>query len=289
MTSPAWRYKQQCERMAEVERLRRAAAIGERETLASMAEDTAKYELLMAGVAADRKRISEKPQGAERLPLKREACAVYTPFVNKYISTGKTYRNEVLVQVMIWRFDLGEINEAVRLAEIAIAQKQPMPERFSSTTPVFVADAVLDWSNTQRQNGGAVSPYFDFVFDNLDTWPLHDVQKAKYCKFAAELAVAENNFAEAAAFCDRAIGYDANCKIKTMRAAIDKELARISEAQKHEQPTPAGGGGQQSDKPDKSDESDTLTPPTALSSNGKLEKAAKTKTVKAAKTAKAKK
>ena len=243
MTSPVWRFKQRCERAAEVDRIRAAAAAAEQRTLEALAEDSARYELLVAGLNNDRARISALPQGSGRLPLKKECCAIYLPYVESYIKAGKQHRNEVLVQVMIWLFDLGDIAAAMRLAEIAIDQKQPMPERFKSTVSEFVADSVLEWAVAQRRAGGAVAPYFDWVFERLITLPLHDVQRAKYYKFAAERAAERGVFSAALNFCDQAITYDAGAKVKTLRDRCAKEVARLEEAAKHSlnDTTPAGG------------------------------------------------
>lgn len=249
MTSPAWKHKQRHERAAEAARLRAAAAVADAEALQGMTAEKAGFDLLLVNLENDRKRISALPQGGARIPLKRECAAVYAPVVDAYLAGGQVYRNEVLVQLMIWRFDLGEIADAVRLAEAAVEQGQPMPERFKSTLAIFVADAVLDWAKAQKKAGGAVAPYFDWVLDHLDLWQLHDAQRAKYCKFAAERADAENEFVEAFAYCNRAAAYDPGAQIVTLRTKIEKELARRAEAARHSLAGDNASGGQESSPP----------------------------------------
>ena len=241
MTSPAWRFKQRCERTAEAERLRTRTAAAEQAALEQLTENKEAFDLLLTSLQNDLARISALPQGSARLPLKTECVKVYAPYVETYLTGEEIYHNPVLVQSMIWKFDLGDIAGAMRLAAVAIEQKQPMPDRFKSSVPIFVADAVLDWATRQIKAGGAVAPYFDTVFDSLDTWPLHDKQRAKYCKFAAEQAVDAHDFARAVELCDRAVGYDSGAQVKTMRANAEKEVLKAAEAAK---PTthPAGGG-----------------------------------------------
>lgn len=278
MASPAWQHKQRFDKAKEIERIKTRAAKAERSELEALTKNKENFELLVTSVENDIARMSKLPQGSARLPLKDECVKLYMPYIETYLAGDDMHINPVLVHVMIWCFDLGYIAEAMRLAEAAIVQKQPMPERFKSSLSVFVADEVFDWSKKQRDSGSAVSPYFDIVFAALDEWPLHDKQRAKYCKFAAELAEKERDFVRMAEYCERVLGYDPDAQVKGLRATAEKELAKAAEAAKYslknnpgaenskqgnEYP-PAGGESEAEDKANDSSESDDSELPPAF-------------------------
>lgn len=223
--SLAWKYKAQV-KQAQAAAVAKAMLAGNQEKqIRQMAADVNRYQLLADSLENDCKRISSLPQGEARNQVKRdELIPQYRKYVDAYLSGGEVYANQVLVQVMIWAFDVGDIDLAVKLAEIAVAQDQSMPERFNRDLKTFVADAVLEWAQAQRTGGNPVEPYFGGMFALVTTWPIHDVIKAKYHKFAAENATAEDP-AKALELYRRALEIDPDCKVKTAMAKLEKALA----------------------------------------------------------------
>ncbi len=240
MISPAMRHKERWDRQREAERLRTVAAAAEEHALQRIAEDDGQQQLLLANLDQDCKRISALPQGAARLPLKRECVALYMPIVEQYLAGDAVRHNPVLVQVMVWLFDLGDIAAAMRLAERAIADRQPMPERFKSTLPVFVVDAVLEWARIQRQGGGAVEPYLGAIYGLMGDLQLHDAQRAKVCKLRAEVLAEQREFRAAYEACCEAQIYDPAAQVKTLKSSLEKELKKLAESERYA--PPAGGG-----------------------------------------------
>lgn len=265
MISPAMRHKERWDRQREAERLRAVAAAAEEHALQRIAEDDGQQQLLLANLDQDCKRISALPQGAARLPLKRECVALYMPIVEQYLAGSAVRHNPVLVQVMIWLFDLGDIAAAMRLAERAIAESQPMPERFKSSVPVFVTDSVLEWARIQRQGGGAVDPYLGTIYERLAELPLHDAQRAKVCKMRAEVLAEQREFRAAYEACCQAQTYDPAAQVKTLKSSLEKELKKLTESERY---APPAGGGSGSPGPDSESGTDDNAAPSPASLPG---------------------
>ncbi len=86
---------------------------------------------------------------------------------------------------MVWLFDVGDYDQALDWADIAIEQKQDTPEFIRSRFPAFVADQMLAWAEQASKAGEDLEPYFSRTFENVtQRWPLHEEIVAKWFKFA---------------------------------------------------------------------------------------------------------
>ncbi len=238
MVSLAWAHRERVRAENAAKAAKAAIETAGKAQIRQMAEDKASFELLLTQLDIDCKRLSELPQGAARDPLKRELVNSYLPLVDEYISSGKEFQNLVLTRVMVWLFDLGEIDRALAMADVAIAQNQPMPQRFGRDVKTFVADAFLDWRKLQKALKNPVEPYFSKVFEQVMTWQIHDEIKVKYLKAAAEEYQAAGNIERALECCVQAQSIDPTATVKTLRKELEKAVAEKAEALKHEQAKP---------------------------------------------------
>lgn len=153
----------------------------------------------------DVRRLRESSeQIAQRIEIKRnELLPKWLPRVERYISSGESYRNPELVYCAIWSFDVGDFERGIDYALLAIEQAQPMPDNFSSSMGAFVADTVREWAEREYSHGRSVEPYFSQVFELVtDKWHLHEELTAKWYKLAARLLLrgADGKQAPATAF-----------------------------------------------------------------------------------------
>ncbi|BFQ93154.1 phage terminase small subunit [Gallibacterium anatis] len=140
-------------------------------------------------------RIREISSIAERAEYKRDHfLPKWLPFVDEYFQKGERYQNDVLVYCIVYLFDVGNIDHALRLAERAIAENQVMPDRFKSNLPTFVADQVFSWADNLAAVAQSVEPYFSQTFEKVaQTWRLHEIVTAKWYKLAASILIRTEN------------------------------------------------------------------------------------------------
>ncbi|MFK8259674.1 phage terminase small subunit [Erwinia sp. AnSW2-5] len=131
-------------------------------------------------------RVQSLPTIADRIELKRtEMLPRWMPTVQAYLDAGKVYRNPVFAWCVVWLFDVGDFEQALDWADIAISQEQPTPDDIKSTFPAFVADTVLAWADDTLSRGESVEPYFSRTFEKVTShWRLHEEITAKWLKFA---------------------------------------------------------------------------------------------------------
>ncbi|WP_424408077.1 terminase endonuclease subunit [Pasteurella sp. PK-2025] len=153
------------------------------------------YSVLEIALANDVNAIRVIPTLELRAEYKRNRfLPKWLPFVEEYLEKKTVYQNDYFAYCIIYLFDVGDFDQALRLAQIAIEQKQNLPKGFSSTLPTFVADQIFNWANKTASAGGSVEPYFTQTFENVATkWQLHEIVKSKWLKMAAALLLRNEN------------------------------------------------------------------------------------------------
>ncbi|AMO56564.1 phage terminase small subunit [Endozoicomonas montiporae] len=231
-----WDFKQRMQQKKKAAKEQQRIEAAARETLQVTAKDYQQFQLLLASLESDLKRLSAHPTGEPRDTIKRdELIPRYLPYVTEYREQGEVFKNPVLVQLVIWFFDTGQIHQAIDWALLAIEQKQPMPERFNRSLQTFVADCVLDWSKMQKARGDGIEPYFSQVFQRLmdDHWPVPAAVQAKYHKQAGDLTMEAGQLQQALNFYVRAMELDprrAKCitRINEIRKKLDRAESAVS-------------------------------------------------------------
>lgn len=156
------------------------------EALSSPANARKHLALMEASLDQDLARLSDMSgRNAARQDLKRdELLPKYDDYIQRYLQSDLVFPNRVLVQVMIWLFDTAQLDDALALADIAIEQKQAMPEGFKRRDiQTFVADAVLEWAEAEHQAKRSPEPYLSDLVHRVDgEWEVPEQVQAKYHK-----------------------------------------------------------------------------------------------------------
>lgn len=135
----------------------------------------------------DKLKLKELVQIAEKVNLKRDVLIPkYMPAAQAYLEAGENYQNPIFTDLIIWLFDVGDLDTAVDWLFKAIEMDLPTPENFKTNSwSVVCARFVLEWADTQLSNGRSVEPYFSQVFEKIDKeWKLPEKQEAEWYKFA---------------------------------------------------------------------------------------------------------
>lgn len=123
---------------------------------------------------------------ADRVEHKRTVLIPkWTPLAEDFLASGKSYDNPVFSTVLVWLFDVGELEKAIEWCLKAIELDVPTPDYIKRGWPTFCADQVLEWAQKNYENGHSVEPYFSQVFKLVaEKWRLHEKINAKFYKFA---------------------------------------------------------------------------------------------------------
>ena len=179
---------------------------------------------------------------SDKLEFKRNTLLPrWLPHAQAYLEGERVYQNPVLVYCIIWLFDTGQFEQALRWADIAIAQGQKTPENFKSELPTFVAHFILEWAETEAERGNSTAPYFQQVFEKIrDKWRVNERLAARYWRFAGvqllrgddgkPLASAINDpeiLQQADQYLEQAMWLHPKIQVKTLRQRIAARLRAL--------------------------------------------------------------
>lgn len=103
------------------------------------------YELMLLKLNEDKRRLKKVRSKERKAELKRDMLPEYLPWVAGVLSQGKGAQDAVLMTVMIWRLDAGDVPGALEIARYAIAHGLVPPAGFKrDATAYLLAEEVAD-------------------------------------------------------------------------------------------------------------------------------------------------
>lgn len=145
MFSPALRHRQK-KLAAQV--INRAGAQGHAPERPETGAEATEYELLLAALGSDMAKLKEIQSTEGKIAAKREMIDAYTPHVDATLEaageTGKAVQDELLVTMMLWRFDIGDFDRGLDIAEHVLRFGLRLPERFQRTPGTLIAEEIAE-------------------------------------------------------------------------------------------------------------------------------------------------
>lgn len=130
MTSPAARHMMRVSAIVTAQRddnpLRHASA----------------YEQMLVKLAADQRTLKTIHSIERKADKKRALLPSYAPWVAGVLSEGKGAQDDIVMTVMLWKLDAGDIAGALEIARYAMQYGLTMPALHKRTTPYVLAEDV---------------------------------------------------------------------------------------------------------------------------------------------------
>lgn len=110
--------------------------------------EATEYKLLMAALGEDMRRLKSIQSKEGKIAAKREMIDRYNPHVDATlaaaIDTDKAVQDELLVNIMIWRLDIGDYPVGMDIAEHVLRFGLRLPERYQRTPATLIAEEVAE-------------------------------------------------------------------------------------------------------------------------------------------------
>lgn len=129
---------------------------------AALMEGATGYEVMLAKLQQDQFRLKQVQSTEGKAKLKVELLPEYVPYVEGVLSAGHGAQDDVLVTIMVWRFDAADFEGGLQIAEYVLRHQLLMPDRFNRTTGCLVAEEVA----TAALNAQKASKPFPLVILN---------------------------------------------------------------------------------------------------------------------------
>ncbi|EHY7134193.1 terminase endonuclease subunit [Salmonella enterica] len=212
MTSPAQRHM-----------MRVSASQAAQREQAPLRHATA-YEQMLVKLADDRRTLKNIRSNERKAEKKRELLPFYAPWVAGVLTDGRGAQDDIVITVMLWRLDAGDIAGALEIAPYAL--KYGLTSDHRRTTPYMLVEEVALAALRLRDAGESVDlSWLQTTIDLTDGADVPDMVRARLHKVTGLTLRDAGMNAEALAQFQRAMQLDRN-------AGVRKEIERLERALK---------------------------------------------------------
>ncbi|ECB7457131.1 terminase endonuclease subunit [Salmonella enterica subsp. houtenae] len=212
MTSPAQRHM-----------MRVSASQAAQREQAPLRHATA-YEQMLVKLADDRRTLKNIRSNERKAAKKRELLPFYAPWVAGVLADGCGAQDDIVMTVMLWRLDAGDIAGALEIAPYAL--KYGLTSDHRRTTPYMLVEEVALAAQRLRDAGESVDlSWLQTTIDLTDGADVPDMVRARLHKVTGLTLRDAGMNAEALAQFQRAMQLDRN-------AGVRKEIERLERALK---------------------------------------------------------
>lgn len=212
MTSPAQRHM-----------MRVSASQAAQRDQAPLRHATA-YEQMLVKLADDRRTLKNIRSNERKAEKKRELLPFYAPWVAGVLADGRGAQDDIVMTVMLWRLDAGDIAGALEIAPYAL--KYGITTDHRRTTPYMLVEEVALAALRLRDAGESVDfSLLQATIDLTDGADVPDMVRARLHKVTGLTLRDAGQNAEALAQFQRAMQLDRNVGVR-------KEIERLERALK---------------------------------------------------------
>lgn len=198
--------------------------------------DANAYELMLLKLAEDKRRLKDVQSMERKADVKRELLPEYQPWVEGVLNGNLGVQDDVLMTVMVWRIDAGDLAGALDIARYAISHKLSLPDQYKRGTACLLAEefanmAMRDIASATPADSdmSAVGNVLIEVDELTAAEDMPDEVRAKLNK-AIGLTLAPTDKAAALERLKRAFTLHEKCGVKKDIEKLERELKNLASA-----------------------------------------------------------
>ncbi len=172
------------------------------------------YELMQAALFEDYRLLKSTQSMERKAEIKREILPKYAEYVSGVLEAGQGAQDDVLMRVMLWRIDAGDLAGAIAIAKYATKHGLTPPDQFERGTPAIIAEEVADQALKQLEEEGVDTTALLVHLVDVEALTrdadMHDQIRAKLhkalgyaCRATGQLDDAQHHLERALALNDR--------------------------------------------------------------------------------------
>jgi hypothetical protein len=203
---------------------------------------------MLAALWADMRALKDTKSIQLKVEKKRDMLPKYAPYVEGILEGGKGDPDDLLMTVMAWRLDVGDIGGALEVADYAIANALPTPDRFRRDTPSLIAEqvaeealAVLDPpggapADLGQDQAAELLEHLRHAMDLTRNHDMHDQIRAKLRRALGYAHAALSNVPQALTELREALSLNERVGVKKDIERLERRLRDAAKAKAQEQP-----------------------------------------------------
>lgn len=96
------------------------------------------YELMLMKLNEDKRQLKKVRSKERKAEMKRQLLPAYLPWVSGVLESGKGAQDAILMTVMIWRLDAGDISGALEIARYALQFGLVPPDTYKRNSTAYL-------------------------------------------------------------------------------------------------------------------------------------------------------
>jgi tetratricopeptide (TPR) repeat protein len=193
------------------------------------------YELMSAAMWEARRTLKNIKSIEAKIEKKRELLPQFGPYIAGVLDSDAGAQDDVLMTVMVWCFDIGELKSALHIAEYAIKHKLETPDRYERDTASLVAEQTADEALKLLDKDDADIPDLIDALQRADQLTadadMHDQIRAKLHKSLGYALRAAGNLEAAMKHLQRALELNDRAGVKKDIEQLEREIKKQGEAE----------------------------------------------------------
>ncbi|MGY2799262.1 tetratricopeptide (TPR) repeat protein [Ewingella americana] len=187
------------------------------------------YELQLRKLNEDKARLKQVKSNETKAELKRTMLPAYAPWVAGVLAEGKGAQDAILMTVMVWRLDAGDIAGALEIAQYALKHKLATPDDFTRPTGYLLAEEVTVQALRNMAAGETVEiePLLN-TLELTDGEDMPDLVRAKLHKVIGTVYRSLGRAGLALQHMKRALQLDESSGVKKSIEQLEREIKKAS-------------------------------------------------------------
>ncbi|MEJ1358224.1 MAG: phage terminase small subunit [Candidatus Sedimenticola sp. (ex Thyasira tokunagai)] len=194
-----------------------SAAVADPETTA----DRSQYELMLLQLAQHKRQLKGIQSVEQKIELKKQLLPEYLPYIEGVLESDASVQDDVLMTLVVWAIDVGDITLALRMGNYALAHGMTPPDQYSRDTATLLTEEAAEYAIA---NPGLVSAETIDDLEQLATGrDMPDEVRAKLYK-AIGLNLQESSVPAAIGAFKRALELNPRVGVKKLKEKLEREL-----------------------------------------------------------------
>lgn len=186
-----------------------------------------KYQLMLAKLATDKRRLKEVKSLERRNEIKKEILPDYYDWLDGALASEQGNQDDVVVTTLVWLLDVGDFDRALTVGQYAIRSNMTMPDQFERDIQTVIVDEISDAALRAQKNKQSFS--LDYLYQTATIADGHDMADAAKAKLYKAIAVEEHNkgsLETALKYYTLADSLNERVGVKKLIQAIEKEMTK---------------------------------------------------------------
>lgn len=183
------------------------------------------YELMLAKLDTDRRRLREIQSIERKVDVKREVLPEYDDWVRGALESGRGAQDDVLTTVMIWHIDAGNVARALDIAAYVLEHGLTLPDQYERSVATALVDEISGAALAALRNGTEFDPVLLSRLAALTAeHDMPDPARAKLHKALGLHLKASGELADARSHLQRALELHDGAGCKRDLAEVERQL-----------------------------------------------------------------